>query len=837
MNDNGDPNGGRHDGAQPCFHCGAPVPPGSDWRAMVGGVARSLCCPGCRAVAETIAGAGHAGYYQRRAEPARNAAGMSDLLAGAAALDHPSLAGGCQRDLDAHRREATLMIAGISCAACVWLIERRLAGVPGVLQAEVNLTTHRLTVRWDRRRTSLGAIGAEIARVGYLAQPYSPDARRRTLAGQRRAQLRRLGVAGLLGMQVMTLSVALYGGAWYGMDPAMEIFFRWSALLLSVPVVAFCASPFLAGAWRGVRRASPGMDLPVTLGIALAFGASAWATFTNRGEVYFDSVAMFVFLLLGARYLELAARARAADATERLAVATPDTARRQRSPHGDDYEIVASAALRPGDWVQVPDGATLAADGVIAAGESVFSEAHLSGESAPVPKRPGDRVIGGSLNLAHPVTVRVSACGEHTVLASIVRLLERAHRERPRLARLADRAAGAFVLAVLLLALVTALYWQAHAPGEWLPVTVAVLIVTCPCALSLATPAAVTSALSALMREGVLVTRGDALENSTRVTHWVFDKTGTLTEGRPRLVRTFGLGLPEQEAHAIAAALERGSQHPLAEALRQAAPPAAAPAKELRSFPGDGVSGSVGKTRYWLGAPAFVTRHTGHVLDQAVCAGYPEHSLAVLADRECIRAAFVLGDRIRPRAAALVEELRSRGGEVWLLSGDRESAVQATAASLGIAHWESGLAPGDKLQRVRALQRTGAVVAMVGDGSNDSPVLAQAQVSIAMGTGARKAAVKADVVQLRGELAGVSALAATGWRTRRVIRQNLAWALLYNFGALPAAALGLVPPWLAAAGMSASSLVVVANALRLGRQRRPAHDDTPVTGRAPAQVA
>ena len=796
-------------GGEACYHCGQPVPPGADHAAVIGGRPRPMCCPGCRAVAEAIVAAGLEDFYRHRSAPAPTApAAVPEFLRRARVYDHPAVQARFARTLGPHLREASLILEGITCSACLWLNERHLQSLPGVVSAQINYTTQRARVQWDDRRLQLSDILKAVADIGYLAHPYEPGRAQAVMEQERRAQLKRLAVAGALGMQVMMLAVALYGGDFFGMEARFQSFLRWVSLGLATPILAYSARPFFRGAWRDLRNRRPGMDVPVALGIAIAFGGSLWATVTGRGHVYFDSVAMFVFFLLGARYLELAARRRAAAAVDALARARPALALRL-GPAGEAEVPVAELAV--GDRVRVRPGETFPADGVVTAGRSAADESLLTGESRPRPKGPGDAVIGGSVNRDSPLEMEVRRVGEDTVLAGILRLLERAQGERPPLARLADRVAGGFVAGVLLLALATALYWGWRSPEDWLPVTVAVLVVTCPCALSLATPVALTAATGRLAAGGLLATRAGVVEALARVTHVLFDKTGTLTHGVPRLVAVHPLrpGADVRRARAVAAALERHSEHPIARAL--AAEAGGPRARGVTATPGGGLAGEVEGRSYRLGSPAY----TG-----CDAAGLPleaGQTPVVLADEAGPLACFVLADRLRPDAARTVAALRGAGIQVRLLTGDQEGAARAVAAAAGIPEVEWGLTPAGKLERLRRLQGEGAVAAMVGDGVNDAPVLAAAQVSVAMGGGTPLAAASADMVLLGERLAPLPAALALARRSLRVIRQNLAWALAYNLAALPAAAAGWVAPWMAALGMSLSSLLVVANSLRLLR--------------------
>jgi Cu2+-exporting ATPase len=584
-------------------------------------------------------------------------------------------------------------------------------------------------------------------------------------------------------------------------------------------VLLYSGQSFFRAAWRDVRHLQAGMDVPVALGISIAFLGSAWATFTGQGHVYYDSVAMFVFFLLTARYFELIARKRATEAGQALVHAAPAMATRLLA---SGEEVVPVAALRPGDRVLVRAGETIPADGTIAEGRSSVDESLITGESRPIAKGHGAAVIGGSINIESPLQVEVVKTGDDTVLAAILRLLDRAQTQKPRLSQMADRVASRFVLGVLLLASAVAIYWWQHDPARWLAITVAVLVVTCPCALSLATPVAMTAATGSLTRLGFLITRGHVLETLARATHFVFDKTGTLTAGRLRLVHTHTFNIDNATAIGLAAALEAHSEHPIARAITRAATGTSATASDVESTPGGGMVGRIHGARHALGNAGFVAAVAG--LDPASLrlpqgdSGDGETLIWLARDGEVL-AAFTLSDVVRPGALEAIDQLKRAGKTVVLLTGDHAPAARKLARELGIDTLAWELKPQDKLDYVEALQRDGAIVVMVGDGVNDAPVLAAAHVSVAMGSGTQIAAATADSILLSQQLPHLAQATAIARRTLRVIGQNLSWAVLYNLVALPLAAIGLIAPWMAAIGMSASSLVVVANALRLTRSR------------------
>jgi len=825
------PNAGASPDACICFHCGAANPSRNVWRATIEGVPRDFCCAGCLAVAQTIDAAGLASFYASRTESAVRQDGEAadewtrwDETAAAAGLVHGTGSDRC---------EVALLLEGLTCGACVWLIETWLARQPGIVEARINFANRRAVVAWNPGATRLSHVLRAVAAIGYRAHPYDP-ARSEVLARtERRALLLRMAVALLAMMQVMMFAIPQYLSS-DGVAAEQQRLLEWASFVLTLPALVYSAAPFFRGAWRDVVHLRLGMDVPVALGIGAAFAASAWATFTGSGAVYYDSVTMFIALLLIARYGELVARQKAGAAIELVARQRPAVAERIDAwPDRDSAETIAAAQLASGDFVLVRPGSVVPADGEIVDGHSHVEEAMLTGESLPHTRKPGDAVLAGSLNRDGPLVVRVHAAGEATRLASVLRLVERAASERPAVARLADRAAAWFVGGLLLLALGTAFVWWHVDPARMLPVTVALLVVSCPCALSLATPAALAAAAGSLARAGVVLSRSNALESLARVTHVVLDKTGTLTEGRIRLSACATAHRSSQAvAIALAAAVDARSEHPLARALQDAAAAMANGATidvvrepdtlDFRQVTGEGVECTVDGARVRVGRPDFVAALSGAMPELLrLVADDKGHCGAVagLGDAHGWHALFTFSDELRPGAATLVAQLRVLGITPVLLSGDRPASVDAVARTLGLSDAHGNLTPDDKRAAIARLQEKGAVVAMVGDGINDAPALAQAQVSISLGTATPLAQHTADVVILSDRVERAALALREARRTLAVIRENLAWAAAYNAVAIPAAAFGFVTPVVAAIGMSVSSLVVVANALRLTRRR------------------
>ncbi|GMU67989.1 MAG: carbonate dehydratase [Steroidobacteraceae bacterium] len=802
---------GAAGGASGCWHCGEPLPPVPVPPARVGGIDRNVCCHGCRAAAEWIEQLGLADYYRLRSAPALQAPSAPEAARTSGTWSRPELARHVVRDLGDGRSEAIVLIEGLRCAACVWLIERALGTLPGLVSVQVNATARRARIIWNDGQCSLAQILETLLRAGYRPLPLDSaaldDSRRR----EHRAALKRLVVAGFGAMQAMMYASGLYFGAFDGIDPAARDLLRWLGLLVATPVVFYAARPFFAGAVRTLRARRLGMDVPVAIAIALIYVASLYEALRGGGEVYFDSVSMFVFFLLLGRYLEMRARHRAGDLTDALARLTPVFADRMRAD--GTLERIGAIELVPGDRVHVDAGDRVPADGALDTAQCRVDEALVSGESAPVTKRRGDPLVAGSVLIDGPAALLVERVGADTVLAGIVALVTRAATTRPRLAAAGERAAAGFVARVLTLAALTAIGWSLVDPARAFTATLAVLVVSCPCAFALAVPAALTRSLGVLARHGVLVARPDAIESLANATHVVFDKTGTLTGSTLALERVDLLAdIGREHALALAAALARGSRHPVAQAIAgSVAATAALPAAEsLRTEAGGGLEAFVDGRRLRLGRADFALGTA------AMPAGLAD--AVVLADDNGPIAAFRLSERLRTDARATVDALVADGLVPGILSGDDATRVAAAAARLGIAQWSARLRPADKLAQLHELRAAGARIVAVGDGINDAPVLAGADVSVALASGAELAQASSDIVLAGDRLAALAEARVIARRTLAVLRQNQRWALIYNLSVVPFGALGFVPPWLAAIGMSASSLLVVLNALRIGRE-------------------
>jgi Cu2+-exporting ATPase len=810
-----------------CFHCGEALAGREPLWVRLNDSDQAVCCPGCRAAAQLISQLGLEDFYRFRTAPAVKPGAPSDTWL---AYDEPALLDSLSRR-DPRGRAVILTIDGLTCAACSWLIQRSLTGLDGVVHAGVNTATGRAQVVWDEGRIKLSQLMQIISELGYQPHVVTADNADALAQAERRSLLKRLAVAGLGMMQVMMFAVALYVGNSQGMETDVRAYLRIVSMLVATPVMFYAGWPYFANGARALAGRSITMDVPVSLALILAYGASVFNTWRHAGEVYFDSVTMFIFFLTVARYVEMVARHQCTRVSDSLSRLLPVTAHRVSTieDRGEIVTDVTVAALKAGDLVLVRAGEVVPADGRLESAGTQFDEAMLTGESLPVARPAGDHAIAGTINVGSPVRIRVTATGGTTVLSSIVALLHRAQSERPRITRDADRMASRFLSCVLVLACVIGAIWCVIEPSRAFSATLAMLVAACPCAFSLATLVAVASANAALARRGVLVTHPDAVESLTRVTRVVFDKTGTLTSAMMSVSRCRAKGpLSEQECLEIAAALEVASEHPIARAFAST-PGRRLDVGDMQVVPGAGITGMVEGKRYQIGTRAFVA---GFLAGRVPA---DDDATIVLTGEGVELATFELQDTPRPEGPGAVRELLEQGLSTEILSGDSFAAVSRLAGHCGISAYSARQSPADKLERVKALSQRGEFIAMVGDGINDAPVLGGAGLSVAMSRGSALALASADLVLIGDSLRALPGAFLLARRARRIMRQNLVWAAAYNLVAMPLAALGWVPPWAAAIGMSLSSILVVLNSVRLMRDGR-SRGREPRRGRAPLSV-
>lgn len=794
-----------------CFHCGEPVPSESPYVVKVNDRMERLCCPGCEAVSNAIVLGGLESYYKFRTElPPRPE--LSDAeIAELQVYDAPELLQEFVHQSEDGMAEATLAIDGITCAACAWLIEHQINHLEGVEHTAVNLSAQRTTLRWDISKLPFSKLLAEFKAIGYTALPWQADEQQKKLQLEHKKAIRRLIVAAIGSMQAMMFGVALEAGILESyMEEEFVLLFQWMSFLVTTPVVLYSAWPFFSSAASELKNRRLNMDVPVSLAIGLGYAASVWALVFRTGELHFYAIAMFAFFLLFGRYIEMRTRHRIGSGGNALHDLIPQAAILLNASNEESY--IPSRNLRPGDHILVKPGHTLPVDGKIISGHSSVNEATMTGEYLPVSCHPGHQVLAGTQNIDSPLIVEVEKTGADVRLAGISRLSERAMAEKPRIAALANLVSRYFVAAILLISVLVFSAWWFIDPSRAFWVTLSVLVVTCPCALALATPTALAVANATLARQGVLITRGHVLEGLAKATHIIFDKTGTLTEGRLELKAIHWLADAAdprmQQIAAYAAALEAQSEHPIARAFAESRTRDIT-ASDIQVYTGQGLSGCINGQTYRLGRADFAWPAEVRTPPQE------EGQWLLFADEQTPLCWIRLSDQLRPDTLAMLAELKKLGMEFELLSGDQQGSVEAIARELGIRHFTASATPEKKLERLRELQQQGKQVVMVGDGVNDVPVLAGAQVSIAMGDATDLAKTSADTLLLSSRLIRIPEAIRKARMTRLVITQNLAISLGYNLMALPAAAMGLIPPWLAALGMTTSSLIVVFNALRL----------------------
>ncbi|MFS1704310.1 heavy metal translocating P-type ATPase [Alteromonas sp. AMM-1] len=784
----------------PCYHCGLPAESPSPYHAIVLGKSRDMCCLGCQSVAEAIVSNGLENYYQFRTEPA--AQGESEILETLDKLsvyDDPAL----QEDFvyqEGKHNQIQLTVEGITCAACGWLIEKQLAKVSGISQVAVNVAERRAMVTWEPNSIALSGILKALKRIGYKALPFQPDQHEASYVSEQKQFLKKVGLAGLMTMQVMMLMTGLYFDLFGSIEAETRQYFYWVALVLTTPVVLYSGSTFYLGAIKAISARTVNMDVPVTLAIFGTYIAGLKATILQTGEVYFESICMFIFLLLLSRYLEHRSRHQATQISANMMQYIPVTAHRLAA----DGQITDCLAkhLQTGDIVIVKPGETIPVDGVITDGVSAIDESMLTGEFEPVTKQPQSTVFGGTVNQQSTLTVEVKQPLKHALVNQIIRLQSSAMANKPKVAQMADTFSRYFVIAVLVVsgAAFAYWYWQGNDDAFW--IAIAVLVATCPCALGLATPSALTCAMARLNKQGVLLKRADALEQLTTIDTIALDKTGTLTAGEFSLQQCWVTeGISEADVMQVAASLEARSEHPISNAFQSEM---LLPVSDFDVTAGGGISGTVLGRKWMMGSASFTGVSPVTIAENA--------NVFLTSNGNCI-AAFLVSDSLKPGTAETLESLSAM--QLVLLSGDNQHNVDAIAHKLPIHQAYGGLTPEQKYRHVQALQAKGHKVLMLGDGINDAPVLASADVSLAVGNATDVARNAADVVLLSDSLSMVPPLLKLANQTRQKIRQNILWAVGYNLLILPFAVSGLLLPWMAVIGMSLSSIIVVTNSTRL----------------------
>ena len=804
-----------------CFHCGEIALEGNRWSLNIDGEAQIMCCPACKAVAETIIESGLKDYYRHRTSlpeisPQQKRSANDDVRDELKLYDEPAIQQSFVQRFDNEKpeAEAILVISGISCAACAWLIEHRLSQLEHVISANLNLTTHRLMVRWLDNELKLSQILEEIHQLGYQAHPFSATQAEQQRVQESKTAFRRLVVAGFSTMQVMMLAVPLYVGELRGILAQYEVFIRGASMLFATIVVLYSARPFFSAALRDIRTRHLTMDIPVSIAILLAYFASVWSTVNRGPEIYFDSVCMFTFFLLTGRFFEMRARHRMTRAGNNLMDLMPSVATKSTT---DGDVVIPSSDIQIGDLLIIKPGQQIPADGIVESGVSAVDEAALTGEYLPIDKSAGDALIGGTHNVESQLLMRVTATGADAELNTIMRLMDRAQQEKPAIAIFADKVASRFVAAVLIIASGIAITWWFIDPSQAFWITLAVLVVTCPCALSLATPTALTAATASLREQGFLISKGHVLEGLNQVDRIIFDKTGTLTRGElcleDSIPATSGISLTSAQALKIAATLEQYSNHPIARAFTSISYFAT---DNIEQVSAQGVKATLlgveghNDMTYRIGRADFAFPQ--QVLSPPI---NDDRQWLLLANDEQPLYWFALSDSLRQGASSTIKQLKNWGIKISILTGDPSAQVEAVATTLDIDDVHKGLSPAQKLEIASAWQQQGERLMMVGDGINDVPTLARADIAVAIGQASDLTQTNADAVITNNSLTTLLHAISKGRKSSLIIRQNIYWALLYNILALPLAATGFIPPWAAAIGMSVSSLIVVGNALRL----------------------
>jgi len=802
--------------SQACYHCSSIISLGDFIKAELGGVSRSFCCPGCMAIAQTIHGEGLEVFYARRIQSSDKPSAylaLNEIPEKLKPYDDPSLRGRFTRPYgEVGELETTLRLEKIRCAACVWLCEQHLRRIAGVNDVQINYVTQKVIVRFSPEKTSLAKLLFEIERIGYEAWPFEPSLSSDRAKKERRQLLTRLGVAMLGMMQVMMYAWPTYVGA--DITPEFDLLLGWTSWILTVPVMVYSAGPIFQAAWRSVQSFRQthmlGMDVPIALALALAFIAGTINLMKGSGQSYFDSITMFVAFILAARYVELLARQDAQGGAEALAKQLPATCERIFNyPKSQEFEVVPVVNCNPGEVLRVSPGEVVPADGVLIENPSALDESLLTGESKPVEKKIGDRVYAGTHNILNPLFMRIDAVGQSTRIAGIASLLDQALLAKPVMVSLAEKWAAYFVAFLLLSAFISSAIWLYFDPSQAWTVLVSVLVASCPCALSLAVPTAMAAAQGAVTKLGLLIVRGHVLEGLVKSTDLVLDKTGTLTMGQPELQNILNLrkGYRREDVLILAAALEAGQRHPLALSLLRAAQleklsPAILSEPVVNQL-GKGLSSG----SYRLGSAVWLG------LQQNAQEG--QYGQVHLADDQGLIASFVFLDTPRPGLEMFLKTAKSRNIIVHLVSGDDPATVAWWANHVGIESYQGGCTPENKYDYIERLQKEGRFVWAIGDGVNDAPLLACADISIAVGAGAPLAAAGADAILTAVSLEPLAKTLRLADKTQMIIKENLLWALIYNVLAIPAAMMGLVNPWVAGIGMSLSSLAVTLNAWRL----------------------
>ena len=801
-----------------CYHCGGVIRSGHKVVREIDGVSHSMCCEGCATVAAIVHESGLEAYYKKRTAlpPPVDESNETLPQTFSELLDDEAIH---QHYVDSNGEQSTtaFIVHNIHCPTCVWLIESHLASQPGIVDVKLNYRTQKLKVSWRSSEITLSEIVSRTQSLGYGLVPYSSTAISEMVNAQHQDLLKRMGVAGIFGMQIMVIAVALYSSAWTSIQVEYEELFRRLSLLFVLPVLFYSAAPILGGAWRDLKQRTATMDVPIALGLIIAFFASLTATLSGSGEIYYDSIAMFVFIQLIARFLEKGAYRRMTDRITNLSASTPNHANRLVNPDQVRSTVVVPALrLVVGDFVLIKPGEAIPADGEIISGSTDVDEALLTGESSVVQRTIGDSVFGGSINVSSTIVVRVTRPSAESALASITKLLEDSMSGKPSNTRLSDEIAGYFSVTVVMIALCVGVFWYWSGDSNWLSYPIAVLVVACPCALALAVPTALTAAVNSAANLNILIAHPDAVQTLAKANTFLFDKTGTLTQSQAHLTKIDIFGeLSRSEAHEVATLLSSFSDHPICRALSGSLESDGSEVAEVEIEHGGGIAGCISGKRYYLGSRSYVYSKIPGAIDKISEPSDQVGLIAYLSDDTGVLAKFLFDNPLRDDALHLIGRIMELPARLALVTGDRQFEAERVAGELNIAgvHW--GCSPKGKLDIIRSHQQLGECVAMVGDGINDTPTLAIANVSIAPARAQHIAKANADVLLLDDRLDLLVIARSLAEFTVKVMRNNTVWAIAYNLIGISLAAAGFVPPLAAAIGMSVSSILVVGNSLRI----------------------
>ena len=811
-----------------CSHCLLSFPEREAVYDEIDGQTLAFCCNGCRGIYRLIRMEGLEKFYDKR-DWNEGLAGPSLTLA----TPDASLFDALVKDIpptepdQPELKEIEIYVGNIRCASCIWLNEKILGKTDGVVYARLNYATHMARIRWNGQKTGLNTILARIASIGYLPKPYTESERHKAQSAEAKDLLVRFGTAAFLSMNLMVYSMALYAGYFHGFDKNMKHLLEVISLFLTIPVLFYSGLPFIRNTFRGLRRLHFTMDSLITVGAGSAFVYSVYCLFTG-GEVYFDTSAMIVTLILLGRYIEATAKGKASMTIQMLSELVPKEARKVKGaglPGDDsDCEMVPVSALRKGDCLLVKPGERVPLDGVVVSGESEVDESVITGEARPVAKTAGVPVIGGSMNLFGSVVFEVSGTDKETILSKIIQSVTEAQSTKPRIQNIADRVVAVFVPSIIVIALLTLGYYLMRGASldVALMTAISVLVIACPCSLGLSTPLAVLISSTVASSRGILIKNGEVIENVARVSCVVFDKTGTITTGKPVLKQTIVLdrSTDAEELLKIAASLERYSEHSAGHAIMEAA--RGFESYEVSGFkavPGKGVEGTLGERRVVVGNIAFMAQQGIGVSEETRNTIIPfeteGHTAVFTGWGGVLRGIFLVADSVRDDAAEAIGRLHRMGVKSAIISGDTLTTTKAIASSVGITDVRGGALPQEKRELVGEMQKGGGRIMMIGDGINDAPALTEALVGVGMGRGTEIAMESADAILVRSRLEAVPFFVGLCRTTFSIIKQNIFWAFFYNIAAIPLAVSGVLHPIVAAGAMSVSSLFVVFNSLRI----------------------